>query len=82
MKQQDLAVIMVIVFMAGIFSFFLTSKFITPSNSKLSAEVVSAIESDFPEPSDTVFNSTAINPTVNITINPNANNQPFTNQDQ
>ena len=82
MKQQDVAVVVVIVFIAGIFSFIVSSKFITPSSQKQSAEVVSAIEPSFPVPDDDVFNGAAINPTVKIQINPNANPEPFTDQDQ
>lgn len=77
MKQQDIAAIIIIVFMAGVFSFFISSKFITPSSEKLTAETVSAITPEFALPSKDMFNSEAINPTVRIQIAPNENNQPF-----
>lgn len=77
MKQQDIATVLIIVFIAGIFSFIISSKFITPSSEKLTAETVSAITSEFPLPDKSVFNSDAVNPTVRIQIAPNENNQPF-----
>lgn len=81
MKQQDIAVILIIVFIAGVFAFIMSSKFITPSNEKRTAEKVSAITSDFPLPDESVFNKDAINPTVRIQIAPNDNDQPFTTAD-
>ncbi len=78
MKQQDAAVVIAIVFLAGIFSFFISATFITPSDKKLTTEVVSPITTDFQLPSSEVFNTEAINPTVRIEIAPTNNNQPFT----
>lgn len=77
MKQQDIAALIGIVFFAVIFSFIISSKFITPSDAKESAQIVTSITSDFPMPSSDVFNTSAINPTVRIEIAPNNNNQPF-----
>lgn len=79
MKQQDIAVVIIIVFFAGIFSFVITNKFVAPSNKKLEAQVVEPITSEFTVPDSKVFNSEAINPTKLIEIAPNANNQPFAN---
>ena len=75
MKQQDIAVVIIIVFFAGIFSFFISSKLIK-TNVK-TAEVVTPIVSDFPLPDKKIFNSDAVNPTVRIEIAPGDNNQPF-----
>ncbi|MBA2278912.1 hypothetical protein H0V99_00500 [Candidatus Saccharibacteria bacterium] len=77
MKQQDVAVIIAIVFFAGVFSVVLSNKFISPPSSKRTAEVVQPITADFVLPSTDVFNATAENPTRLIEIAPNANNQPF-----
>lgn len=82
MKQQDVIIVIVIVVIAGMLSFFVSSSFITPPDQKETAEVVSAIEPSFPLPDNKVFNAEAINPTVKITINPNANPQPFADQEQ
>ncbi len=77
MKQQDIAALIAIVVFAGVFSFIISSKFITPSDQKETAQVVTPITADFPLPSNEVFNTNAINPTVRIEIAPNSNNQPF-----
>lgn len=77
MKQQDIAALVAIVFIAGIFSFIVSSKFITPSDKKLEAQIVKPITAEFPLPSSKVFNTNAVNPTVRIQIAPNNNNQPF-----
>lgn len=80
MKQQDVAVLIIIVFFAGIASFIVSSKFITPSNDKLTAETVTPIQAEFPLPDSKVFNAEAINPTVRIEIAPGNNPQPFNNE--
>lgn len=77
MKQQDIAALIAIVFFAGIFSFIISGKFITPSDKQETAQVVAPITSDFPLPSSEIFNVNAINPTVRIEIAPNTNSQPF-----
>lgn len=77
MKQQDIAALVAIVFFAGVFSFFISSKFITPSDQKITAQVVKPITSEFPLPSSDIFNTNAVNPAVRIEIAPNNNNQPF-----
>lgn len=77
MKQQDIAILIVVVFFAGILSFVVSGKFINSDNKQRTAEVVSAITSEFPLPDSAIFNSDAINPTVRIEIAPNSNNQPF-----
>lgn len=82
MKQQDIAIVIVIVFFAGIFSFIVSSKFITPSNEKLTAETVGPIDSNFTVPDNSMFNAEAINPTVRIEIAPGDNGQPFSNEQQ
>lgn len=81
MKQQDIAVLIIIVFFAGIVSFFVSSK-VAPSNKKLSAEKVPAIDASFATPDSKIFNSTAVNPTVRIQIGPVANPQPFSDANQ
>jgi len=80
MKQQDVAILLVVVFVAGVLTFFVSSKFITPSNSKLTAETVTPITTEFILPDAKNFNDQSINPTVRIEIAPNANPQPFVNE--
>lgn len=82
MKQQDIAVVIVIVFFAGIFSFFISNKFFSTNNNLQEGEVVQAISSEFTIPESKYFNSDSINPTVKIEISPNNNKEPFTNEDQ
>lgn len=81
MKQQDIAIIIVIVFIASILSFFASNKFIAPAE-KRTAETVSRVTSEFNLPDNKVFNDTAINPTVKIEISPSDNGQPFENKQQ
>lgn len=80
MKQQDIAALIAIVAFAAVFSFIVSSKFITPSDQKIEAEIVAPITAEFPLPSSDVFNTEAINPTVRIEIAPNSNNQPFADE--
>lgn len=80
MKQQDIAIVIVIIFFAGIVSFVVSSKFITTGSKNLQAEVVTEISPSFTLPDDSVFNSAAKNPTVRIEIAPVTNPQPFTNK--
>lgn len=82
MKQQDIAVVIIIVFIAGVFSFIVSTKFITPSSDKRIAEVVNPIDPTFTVPDKDVFNAEAINPTVKIEIAPSGNGQPFTDEQQ
>lgn len=79
MKQQDIAILIIIVFFAGIFAFVISSKFVTPSNQKLTAETVAPITSEFTLPSDKIFNINAINPTAHVEVGSNENDQPFVN---
>ncbi len=82
MKQQDIAAVIIIVFMAAVLSFVLSGKFITSGAKDRTAEVVSPIQAEFQLPDSKVFNSDAVNPTVRIEIAPGTNPQPFINQNQ
>jgi hypothetical protein len=80
MKQKDIAVIAITVFISGIFAYVICGSFIfTRKDQQQKVEVVTAIDSNFSLPDKTIFNSDAINPTKLIEIGPNSNNQPFTN---
>lgn len=72
MKRKDLAIIIVVVIIAAIFSTVASKMFITAKKSGLTAEVVDPIVADFPQ-KDTetfkttfspIFNDQAINPTT------------------
>ncbi len=78
MKQKDIALIIVVVFIAGIISYFVSSAFISkPQNRQTKVEVVEAISSEFPKADTRYFNSNSINPTQNIQIGNQNNTQPF-----
>lgn len=82
MKQQDVAILIIIVFVTVVASFFMANKFITPSSQKLSSKKVTPITADFQLPDDKYFNEQSINPTVRIQIAPNTNDQPFADPEQ
>jgi hypothetical protein len=78
MKQKDIALIAVIVFISAIFSYFISNAlFAAPKNRQQKVEVVEPISSDFATPDTRYFNSSAIDPTKTITIGENANPDPF-----
>lgn len=81
MKQKDIALIIVMVFISGIISFVVSGKiFGSQKNSEQTAEVVEPITSEFPPPPAKYFNGTSINPTQLITIGGGTNPNPFDNQ--
>lgn len=80
MKQQDIAILILIFGIAGVASFFVVGKFIAPSNVKLEAETVKPITAEFQIPDNKYFNDQSYNPTVRIDIAPVTNPTPFTNE--
>ena len=83
MKQKDIAIILVIIFISGVGSFLLSNKLFTiPADQQVEVEVVEPITADFSEPDDRYFNNKSINPTQTIKIGDDQNKQPFSdNQD-
>ena len=77
MKQKDIAVIGMIVFMSAIISFIISSKVFTGQKGKLTAETVQPINDNFPPPDTHYFNSTTFDPTELITIGQSDNTDPF-----
>ncbi|HTB48999.1 MAG TPA: hypothetical protein VK712_02860 [Verrucomicrobiae bacterium] len=78
MKQKDLALIVVIVFLSAIISLFLSKAiFVSPKNREQKVDVVQPITADFPQPDSQYFNSNSNDPTQLITIGQNANTNPF-----
>lgn len=78
MKQKDIALIIIIVFISAIVSLFVSKAvFVSPKNRQQKVEVVQPITADFPKPDSQFFNSQANDPTKLITIGQNANNDPF-----
>lgn len=78
MKQKDWILILVVVFISGIFSFFLSGLlFGNSKNAHQQVEVVEKINASFPQPDPKYFNSQSIDPTQLIRIGDNTNDKPF-----
>lgn len=78
MKQKDIALIIVIVFVSAVLSLFISKAiFTSPKNRQQQVEVVQAITADFPQPNHDYFNEKSFNPASQITIGQNDNNNPF-----
>lgn len=78
MKQKDIALILVIVFISAIASLFISKViFAPPKNRQQRVEVVRPITADFPTTAPQYFNANANDPTKLITIGQNANTDPF-----
>ncbi len=78
MKQKDIALIAIIVFVSGLLSFFASRYLLVPSSERVAqVEVVEPIVADFVEPNKMYFNDQSINPTQTIEIGGNGNKTPF-----
>lgn len=78
MKQKDIALLVVIVILAGAISLVVSQNlFLSGKNKSLTAEKVDVIEAKFQQPDKTIFNQNAINPTQLIQIGDTSNPQPF-----
>lgn len=78
MKQKDLSLILVVVFISAILSVFLSKAlFASPKNRQQQVDVVKPISTSFPAPDSRYLNTQSIDPTVVITIGNSANSNPF-----
>lgn len=78
MKRNDIALIILIASITLVISFLLVKTiFGEPQNAATKVEKVEAISSNITQPSESIFNKDAINPTVVIQIGNAANQQPF-----
>lgn len=77
MKQKDVALIIIVVFISGVTSFFLAGVLFKTNNLSEKVETVEAISAEFPTPDKKFFNSKSINPTQLIRIGKDQNKQPF-----
>jgi len=77
MKQKDIALIVIVVFVSGVMSLLISGKIFGASSHNQQAETVQPISSNFQEPDKTYFNKDAIDPTKTITIEQNSNTDPF-----
>jgi hypothetical protein len=83
MKQKDIALIIVIVFISAVISIFVSKSLIVkPANRQQEVEVVKVISSDFKPPDSQYFNSQSFDPTQNITIGNSTNPDPFSKKTQ
>lgn len=81
MKKNDLALLVLIVAIAVVVSYFVGKSVIGDPNTKaIQVETAQPISDSFPQPDQRVFNDKAIDPAVNITIGgKNSNTNPFSN---
>lgn len=78
MKKNDIAVIILIVSVSLVVSYFIVKAIVgDPKNQETNVEVVEPITADLTKPSSSTFNRDAINPTVVIQIGDPSNQQPF-----
>jgi hypothetical protein len=80
MKQKDVAMIIIVVFVSGIISFVVSGKFFVASNVKQKVETVDTLSSDFANPDPLYFNKNSIDPTQLIHIGTGSNPNPFNGQ--
>lgn len=78
MKQKDVALILVIVFISGIMSYLISNKFISSPKHDLKVAKIEHIDSTFEDPDKAYFNDKSINFTQLIFVYKNDNKQPFT----
>jgi hypothetical protein len=78
MKQKDIALIAVIIFISAIVSYFVSNAlFGSPKSRQLEYSTVQEITTDFPPANTAYFNREAFDPTQAITIGQNTNPDPF-----
>lgn len=81
MKQKDITLVMVMVFISAVVSFLVSGWiFGSPKNREQTAEVVEEITPEFAEPPIKYFNVNSVNPTQLITIGGSPNPNPFNNK--
>lgn len=78
MKQKDIALIIIVIFVSVLISYFISGKIIVPpKNRQQEVEVTQAISDQFNLPDKKYFNNSSINPTQIIIIGDNSNPDPF-----
>lgn len=82
-KQNDIALIILISSLALVASWFVAGSLInTPENRSQEVEVIRPIASEFTLPPTAVFNDDAINPTESIRIGENDKEKPFVDEEE
>lgn len=83
MKQKDIPVVIVVIFVSALISLFVSKAiFASPKNRHQTVDVVQSISTDFPAPDSAYFNKNSIDPTQPITIGQNNNTNPFSSTSQ
>lgn len=83
MKQKDIALIVVIVGLSGVISFFVAQYFfLKPQDRQVKAEYVQPISDQFTPPDSKYFNANSIDPTQPIQIGNQTNTAPFNSTPQ
>lgn len=78
MKKNDIALIILVVSMTLVVSFFIGKAVIgSPETNPTKVEVVESFSADFTAPSPKIFNDAAVNPTETITIGGSNQDKPF-----
>lgn len=75
MKQQDIAIIIVVGVVGGVIAFFASGALFKAPQQQV--EVVQAINSEFGSVDKRYFNEQSINPTPTVTVGDNNNTDPF-----
>lgn len=78
MKQKDIALISIIVFISAIISLFVSQAvFSAPSSRQQQVELVQPIDSNFPTQTNSAYFNNGFDPTQLIQVSPNNNSNPF-----
>lgn len=78
MKQNDIAMLIVIAAVSGVISFFVSTKvFVSPNNRQQAVEVVDPIDASFNNPDKKYFNDASLNPTQQSKLGGDGNQNPF-----
>ena len=81
-KQNDIALIILITSIALVASWFVAGSIInSPDNRSQEVEIIRPISADFTIPPESVFNDNAINPTELIRLTGNNTQKPFIDSD-
>lgn len=76
MKQQDIAILIVVAFVSAVISFLLSAKFIS-SKGEIEVESVTPITAEFKTPNPKYFNAQSVNPSALVEIGNSTNPNPF-----
>lgn len=77
MKQKDIALITVVVFVSAIISLFVSKSVFTKTSNQQSVEVVQPMTASFAYKEDSAYFTNGFDPTKLIQVSPNNNTNPF-----